>query len=426
MLKRTVQNISELQFVNNTNRISANPLDRLPANVKNYILTDYNISIQDKIFFDIHAHSFTLNNIPNDYSKILTWFTEMLKNRFRKWMSGLLKLPFTKNRSKEVMDTLIENYDNFFMDNDISPYLFIVNLMMDMERGIGGGIKNNFDQQLKELANIMTLSYTPPKAGSSGRRYEYKEVVLPFLAVDPNNPDVCRQFISAFSPGLNLTGNTAFDADQLFYGIKIYPSLGYLPYDPVLMSIFKVCEEKKIPITTHAGGVRTRANHFKFELGDYSKPKGHQYVTRKVRKKEEFKNVFLYPLHWEKVLSEYPGLKVNFAHMGSSEEWKAYIDGDRDISNSIVQSLKMIKKYPNVYCDISYSLYDEENQMAILDLMKNDDYKSKILFGSDYFLVDLERGSIGEFVQNLRDKFSTRKDLWHTLTVENPYRFLFE
>ena len=424
MLNRTIQSISEFQFTNNTNKISSNPLDRLPSDVKNKILTTDNLTARDKVFFDIHAHSFTLNHIPKDYSKLLGWFTKVLGKTFREWISGLLQLPFTKNRSKEVMDTLIDNYDNYFMDNSISPHLFIVNLMMDMERGIGGGIKSNFDKQVKELANIMTLSYTPGDIGSSGRKYKYKNVILPFLAIDPHNPDACRQFISAFTPGLNLTQNPAFD-DQLFYGIKLYPSLGYLPYDPVLMSIFKVCEAKKIPITTHAGGVRTRANFRKFELGDFSKPKNNQYVIREVNSKKEFKNVFLYPMHWEKVLAEYPNLKVNFAHMGSGEEWKSYINGDRSISNSIVQSLKMIKKYPNVYCDISYSFHDENNQDAILDFMKNDAYKSKILFGSDYFLVDLEHGSIVDFVKSISKKFSAFPDLWHMLTVENPYRFLF-
>ncbi len=425
MLTKTLQSISELQFINNTNKISANPLDRLPDNVRNDILSPSNISSHDKLFFDVHAHSFTLNNIPGDYSKLLNWFTKVLGKTFRKWISGLLQLPFTKNRSKEVMDTLIDNYDSYFMDNNISPHLFVVNLMMDMERSIGGGIKSNFDKQLKELSNIMKLSYTPGSIGASGRVYNYNEVVLPFLAIDPHNPDACRQFISAFSPGLNLTSNPAFNADQLFYGIKLYPSLGYLPYDPVLMSIFKVCEAKNIPITTHAGGVRTRANHFKFELGDYSKPKGSQYVTRDVKSKKEFKNVFLYPMHWEKVLKEYPNLKINFAHMGSSTEWKDYINGDRTISNSIVQSLQMIKKYPNVYCDISYSLHDENNQEMILQLMKNDDYKSKILFGSDYFLVDLEHGSIETFVKSIRKKFKSNRNLWHMLTVKNPFNYLF-
>ena len=39
-----------------------------------------------------------------------------------------------------------------------------------MERGIGGSIKNNFDQQLNELVNIMTMSYTLAQVGSIGRK----------------------------------------------------------------------------------------------------------------------------------------------------------------------------------------------------------------------------------------------------------------
>lgn len=43
-------------------------------------------------------------------------------------------------------------------------------------------------------------------------------------------------------------------SEHKFFGVKIYPSLGYLPSNPQLMEIFGLCEKKRIPVTAHCSG----------------------------------------------------------------------------------------------------------------------------------------------------------------------------
>lgn len=423
MIAKVDQNLELIHFKNSTSGISSDPYDRIPANVRSDVLNQHNLDIHDKIFFDVHAHSFTVKHVPDNFNKILSWVSRNIKNRLTKWLAKNTNMPFNSNRSVEVMGALVDYYDNLFMDQFISPHLFIVNLMMDMERGIPGGVESNFEKQLKELSHMMTLDHRPDYLGSSQRTFKYKETILPFLAVDPHNPDILRQFISAFSPNENLTSNSFFD-DTLFFGVKIYPTLGYMPYDPTLMEIFRICAEKNIPVTTHCGGIRTRANKLTFELGDFRKPKENQYRVSTIRKKAEFKNVFVYPKHWEPVIKELPDLKLNIAHMADGDDLQLYLK-DKRFRNMFHQTLDLMETYPNVYTDISYSFYDEKVQKLILAMMKKDAYRSKVLYGSDYFLIDLEKGNLLTFLRSLKHTFRNDANLWHDLTVTNPMKFLF-
>jgi len=424
MISKVDQSLDFNSFKNSASSISSDPYDRIPANVRDDVLNQSNLDSYDKIFFDVHAHSFTTKHVPDNFRKILSWVSRNIKNKLTKWLAENFDLPFNSNRSVEVMGALVDYYDNFFMDQFISPHLFIVNLMMDMERGIPGGVESNYEKQLRELTHMMTLDHRPDYVGSSQRTFKYNETILPFLAVDPHNPDIFRQFISAFSPNVNLTSNSFFD-DTLFFGVKIYPTLGYMPYDPTLMKIFEVCAEKKIPVTTHCGGIRTRANKFSFELGDFRKPEDNQYVERTLRSKEEFKNWFVYPKHWEPVLNELPDLKLNIAHMADGDDLQLFLK-DRRLRNMFHQTMDLLEIYPNVYSDISYSFYDDKVQKLILSMMKTDRYRSKILYGSDYFLIDLEKGNLGGFIRKLKDTFKRDDALWHELTVTNPVKFLFD
>jgi len=425
MLNKTIQTLAANDFDLHAPKISADPFDRVVSEFQSELLTNNNLVQQDKLFFDVHAHSFTFKHVPYNFNKILGWLNKALGEKFTKWLSNTLNLPFNTERSKEVMDALVDIYDNYFMDNNITPHLFIVNLMMDMERGISGKIEVNFDKQIRELMTLRKLSHEANYLGGSNRTYDYKKTILPFLAVDPNNPNLLKHFLSAFTENLNLTDNSALDENQLFFGVKVYPTLGYMPYDPTLMKIFKICAEKNIPVTTHCGGIRTRANHWKFELGDFRKQAGQQYVEREIRTKKEFKNYFVYPKHWEPVLKEIPNLKLNLAHIADGDDWDSFVGGDRNPGNMVVQSLEMIRKNSNVYADISYSLYNEKYQRAIHAMMKETDYREKILFGSDYFLVELEKGSLIDFIKKTKHTFRHDSDLWRLLTCKNPYDFLF-
>lgn len=76
--------------------------------------------------------------------------------------------------------------------------------------------------------------------------------VFPFVAIDPRrkyflDPDTRNKI-----PLANYVHNNV-GRDKEFHGVKIYPTLWYLPSHPRLMEIYRICTEKKIPVTTHGG-----------------------------------------------------------------------------------------------------------------------------------------------------------------------------
>ncbi|HSO87698.1 MAG TPA: hypothetical protein VLQ91_14170, partial [Draconibacterium sp.] len=84
----------------------------------------------------------------------------------------------------------------------------------------------------------------------------YKDMVFPFLAVDPRRPGIADYARANVGKG------------KMFAGIKLYCPTGYSPTDPLLFGpdgqrggIYAFCEDNGIPVTTHNsdGGFATLA-----------------------------------------------------------------------------------------------------------------------------------------------------------------------
>lgn len=159
-------------------------------------------------FIDTHCHLFNISGIDDYY---------VSKGFKKKKHPGFFKMLFTK--IDVIHNTLKDSYPK-------NVEIITVPLMMDMIHGmfIFGITIDSFNEQIAELENLKNSS---------------KNTVFPFLAVDPRRSDI-------FSLVKEKVGK-----DKSFHGIKIYPSLGYLPSNHVLMEIFKYCEKEKIPVTTH-------------------------------------------------------------------------------------------------------------------------------------------------------------------------------
>ncbi|MEM9026172.1 MAG: amidohydrolase family protein, partial [Verrucomicrobiota bacterium] len=118
---------------------------------------------------------------------------------------------------------------------DISGYYpldtqFVV-LAMDMAFQGAGRVPVPLEQQLQDLVKVRQDD-------------AWKHKLLPFVPVDPRRAEV-----------LDLVKR--YVEEHGFVGVKLYPALGYWACDPRLFPVYAYCEEKQIPITTHAsrGGV---------------------------------------------------------------------------------------------------------------------------------------------------------------------------
>jgi C1A family cysteine protease len=121
----------------------------------------------------------------------------------------------------------------------------------------------------------------------------HPECVFPFFAVDPRRSGV-MEMLTRGRPFLPTAGPLVSPKGP-FFGLKLYPRLGYLPQDVdrLCPELFGWCAESGIPITAHCsrGGFPPIRIYNCDDFGD--------------------------PAHWEPILDKYRGLKLDLAHFGN-------------------------------------------------------------------------------------------------------------
>ena len=263
--------------------------------------------------------------------------------------------------------------------------VFVV-LPMDMGFMNLGELETPIECQHEELLTL---------AQSSGGQ------IIPFYAADPRHEDIVER----------VNGSLARDK---FRGIKIYPNLGYKPDHPKLMEIYKLCIKGGFPVLTHCspGGI--------WRYG--------------VSKEERRANSG--PLNYKRILDTkgYRNLKLCLAHFGGAEEWVKHLKGRarRDEEEAWVRTIyEMIAsgKYPNLYTDISYTVFTPKVQGLYVDLvdylkvlLNNPLVRQRVLFGSDYYMVERESVSEKEVSLLLRSRLG--EELYKQIAYTNPREFL--
>ncbi|HRW62790.1 MAG TPA: amidohydrolase family protein [Bacteroidales bacterium] len=381
-------------FFEKCEQISNNPLDRINNRVKN-LINSGNFQIES------HCHIFNKDYVPINYLElrmnsipfsILNW----LRTKFN-WFNRLFQKDiitgiddFIRNFLSNDMKEVLERLMSYFPDNFI-----FTPLTMDLAYGWDKLTSTkDFKAQLSEMRQLIKQDYP----------------ILPFMAIDPRNPELYSQFVDAFT------------GENSFFGVKVYPALGYLPSDPVLMDIYKVCEEKNIPVTTHCGGTIIRSMQGEIVLNGYILENGH---LKEYSKTIENKSVFISehdtnflndPDKWEPVIFKYPGLRLNIGHYGGANTWKK-IDSRLDTITRLMQ------KGANVYADFSYDLESKKALKNFVNKMKDQSIdNSRSLFGTDFYMVT----PLGDFHNILKKwKKYVPESIDAIMKKDNPYRFFF-
>lgn len=289
----------------------------------------------------------------------ITDSSEFLSNKIKDAFS----IVFKKNSMLEILDYYMSNFSINTLDSyKVHPMVLGV-LMMDLETGWGKTPKKKYLEQIKEIKEI------------TGKR-----AILPFLAVDPRRSDLADReenlyelFLEAFK-----------DPVTSFYGVKCYPSLGYLPNDDRLDPIFQICAEKNIPVLTHCGGesvstfdrsirVKEDGSYKDFRIPGDSRTERARYLNG--------------PEHWEPVLRKYNTLKLNLAHFSGNSDWEEY---EKKGSHSRINKIKEMLKNPswNVFADFSYNVADMKTFNRFQkELDSEPEIREKVMFGTDYWVV---------------------------------------
>ncbi len=238
------------------------------------------------------------------------------------------------------------------------PDMRFVILPMDMTYMGAGKTKSSYADQLRELVHLKTKS-------------SFRDRVFPFVFVDPRRMDEDSGF---FNWSLK-NGKVALEdclirtliEEQGFAGFKIYPALGYYPFDLRLLPLWKYAAERKLPIMTHC--IRG--------IIYYRGPKKKEWDTHPVFRQtmggdrydplllpqwkgKDFQVNFTHPLNYlclldeqllAQVIAAHPSLwglfgydeksgtvssglrdlKICFGHFGGEDEWWRFLEADRAV-----------------------------------------------------------------------------------------------
>lgn len=255
----------------------------------------------------------------------------------------------------------------------------------------------------------------------------YKDMVFPFLAVDPRRPGIADYARANVGKG------------KMFVGIKLYCPTGYSPTDPLLYGpdgerggIYAFCEDNGIPVTTHNsdGGFATLAKNVYVTGLIQVNGQLHQLnnellkFSKAIHEKDAIYERALtlnHPLIWGKVAEKYPNLLLNLAHFGGGRQLEAAMDNPDNInlwSNRIIELLKdnRYKVYTDVSCFSDFISIDK-----LISSKVYPEIKKRILYGSDYTLLLLFEDNFDENLRLFRTKFGSDFDI---IARENPEVFL--
>ncbi len=357
-----------------------------------------------------HIHTFTIEDVPNNFIPLLGPLVRFKLLRFPLRLLLKALIPFTDR-------DLLDRYSKFLRISHLSSQekifktvknyypsgtRFII-LPMDMKYMSAGKAQRSLDNQHKELAQLAS---------------KFQDEIIPFVAVDPRRKNI-----------LNMVQDLI--ENHGFRGIKIYPPLGYYPTDRNLYPVYEYAVENAIPVMSHCsrGGVFDRK-----KITDDMLTHPDTGETLKKLKPKDFTDYYTDPRNYEKVLKDFPDLKLCLAHFGGSKGWEDYLYHQWDENSPgeekswLSKIMDMIKseKYPNLYTDVSYTILEDENYIHILKvfLSNNELIRDRVLFGSDFYMVEKEK--ILERLIPMKMRSILGEDLFETVVETNPARYLSE
>ncbi len=326
-------------------------------------------------------------------------------------------------------------------------------LPMDMEYMGAGQLKKDYlyNKQIQDLVAIKI-------------KKEFQDCFYPFLFADPRR--IIEEGKSHFNYKINNEKIELEDCfikkhieDYKFSGFKIYPPLGYYPFDEALLPLWKYTADQGIPIIAHCirGTIYYRGKKKKewdrhpiFE--QVKGEKVYEPLALIEIKNKDFINNFTHPLNYlclleEQLLRKLVGkaksntireifgytdektalknnlshLKLCFGHFGGDDEWRRFIELDRDnFSSQLVKNpakgisflsenpdkptrgkleqiwkyadwysiiCSLMLQYPNVYADLSFILHNSAIKPLLKQTLMNSKLCTRVLFGTDFYVV---------------------------------------
>ncbi|MBC7873810.1 MAG: amidohydrolase family protein [Ferruginibacter sp.] len=380
-------------------------------------------------FINVHTHIFNAPCVPNAFlsnykiprfiasiiraavhkkalRKVILWLLSKIPGKVNGLQlsryAALIDVASNKSQS-DVFDILSKNYP--------SEAQFVV-LTMNFDFMTGSVPDDNYNTYLTQLHEVLEVKEI------------HENKVIPFLFIDPRmGASQCMELLEKY---LNP------DQPKGIAGIKIYPSLGYYPFHPNMEPVYAYAERYGIPVLTHANkdGGAYYAGRFLPAMFTYlsfnETPESTQYLNDVLpdfpsfRDPRNYANILMHPVLYTDVLRKFPKLKLCLAHFGGDDEVLAQ-DGPKADKYNWTKCIKtLIKEFPNVYTDISFTLSNKKASKRVLADLADPAYKDRILFGTDFFMTaPLDSDEI-----LTRNFFEIAGNYRQLLTETNPVQFL--
>jgi len=355
------------------------------------------------IIYNCHTHVFKSKNVPERYLP-LKLVRVLIKYDLTRPVARLLNsinpfsdndmfdryAKFIKQGNQPSQEAIFEGLKKFY-----PPDTRFVILSMDMDFMEVGKAPLNFEEQIKELAAL---------------KRKYPDHVYPFICTDPRRPnllDLVKRYIET----------------EEFKGLKVYPPLGFYPFDERLYPVYEYAEKNDLPIITHCSRGRVFYRG-KIPESWLKHPKTGQPLER--RDNRIFTQNFTDPDNWIYVLNDFNRLKICFGHFGGDGEWKLYQDEENpekfgESWYNKIKKILMNPQFPNTYADISYTLADFD-LLALLNItLQIPQIRKKVLFGTDFYMSNV-KGTEYKFCIELRKELG--EDNFKQIAEINPKTFL--
>jgi hypothetical protein len=324
------------------------------------------------------ADSYLLLIIHNNLLKVLLvlfvvlfipWGRNLIFTIFKKIWSFFGSLP--GKQTKEMLKRYLnigrysfngkQGYVLGKLENQYPEGSGFVILPMDMEYMEAGKVKKTYREQMEELARLK-------------KKPDQAYPIYPFVFADPRRmKDETNYFAYTVSKGtvtLESCFIKTFIEEHRFNGFKIYPALGYYPFDEALLPLWKYAADNGLPVLTHCirgtifyrGRKKDEWNYhpvFKQAMSGYyeklllpemknadfsvnfTHPMNYlclldEKLLRKVvhntftkNPETPLKDVFGYTDENTPLLYNLKHLKLCFGHFGGDDEWTRYFEQDR-------------------------------------------------------------------------------------------------
>ena len=338
-----------------------------------------------------HIHTFTTAHTPRYFPawpvvifRYAPWLVQFLRwlAWFLPWRSlydQLVRLEnFHRTGSRRDQRDVFREVLHYYPEDT----RFVV-LPLDMAPAGHGPVEKRIAVQHDELAALAA---------------EYPRNVVPFANVHPDTPGAAAEFRRC--------------VEQLnFRGLKLYPKLGFAPDHRLLMDeVYPLCEANGLPVITHCsrGGV-WRKGWSQDQRDRVTEPDAYGPVMQRFQK-----------------------LRICLAHYGGDADWNAYInvgfppdDPQAKQRNWVWRINEMIRSgdWPNLWVDISYTMFKFEEYAPLLRLfLKDDAVRARVLFGSDFYMTRRER--LSEKAVSIRLRDTLGEENFRQIAETNPRIFL--